>query len=1271
MKIVQRKYFFYEPDARTSNWHSLRRTLVRFVRYAAHPGLPGGEATNAQPSLSNVSLLLSIILKTLRFILIALNPFISFPPGRGFSTAVHKQKWLLVMGLFFFFNLSAQNLRTDVSLNNGWFTRATDNLDASPDAFEMKKFDPAGKWKKVDVPHNWDDYYGYRRLRHGNKHGYAYYLRYFTVKPQEKNKRIFLFFEGVGSYATVSLNGKQVGYHAGGRTTFTLDVTDAVKFNNSNLLTVRADHPAFIQDLPWICGGCSDDRGWSEGSQPMGIFRPVHLIITSDIRIEPFGVHVWNDTTVTEKKAQVYVETEVKNYSAQPKNISVVNRFVDAKGKVVFEVSSQQKLAAGEIKIVRQNPPLVGNPQLWSLANPYLYRLVTEIIEDGARLDETKTAYGIRTISWPVNHKNTKQFLLNGKPVFINGIAEYEHLIGGSHAFSDEQIRTRVAQVKAAGFNAFRDAHQPHNLRYQKYWDSLGILWWPQMSAHDWYDTPEFRSNFKTLLKDWVKERRNSPSIVLWGLQNESKLPEDFAKECTELIRQLDPTASSQRLVTTCNGGSGTDWDVPQNWTGTYGGNPLTYSEDLKRQILVGEYGAWRTIDLHTEGPFAQNGAYSEDRMTQLMETKVRLAEAAKDSTAGHFMWLLTSHDNPGRAQSGEGYRELDRIGPVNYKGLLTPWEEPTDAYYMYRSNYVSKEKEPMVYIVSHTWPDRWAKPGKKDGIFVYSNCDEVELFNDVRSHSLGRKKRGGIGTHFQWDGVDVSYNVLYAVGYVNGKEVARDVVLLHHLPQAPHFNEFYKDAKNITSPQAGYNYLYRVNCGGADYTDNNGNEWLADRSLNLQQPQTPSAKVQTATWGSTSWTKDFAGMPPYFASQRTTNEPIKGTKEWKLFQSFRYGREKLRYDFPVQDGEYLVEFYFTEPWLGKAGIDAKGWRLFDVAVNGKTVLKNVDVWKESGFSGSLKKSVTVKVTGGLLSVSFPHVASGQAVISAIAIATTNTKAKAAPSPEALIQATSVNTKNLETKVCDWLNTGDEVFQNERVQFRSLPPELYGAQWFKRPMKNWSSDNGWMLTTNSDGDVFVAMDSLKKDTFDWLKGFDAANGSLALDNGSGYRLFKRRMHKGETVNMKNEGDYLVMALPATNIEPAYDLKPVTSYKAVNATLGGSVVKTKIDGKDRVVFDKPATENSVAWEISVGVGDVYSLTVSYNNPLQQNIKGNLKLFAADGTLMKEEDVELTPTKAGKSNYINTTTGSMINAGKYKVVLSAKEAQGLSINALDVQ
>jgi beta-galactosidase len=1185
--------------------------------------------------------------------------------------SVLKACFLYFLLLNFAFNTHAQSTRTEISLNNGWYTRATDSLlQDYGEAFERNRFEEKGKWKAVNIPHNWDGYEGYRRKLHGNRHGYAYYSKTFNIKRQPKSKRIFLFFEGVGSYATVWLNGKQVGSHAGGRTTFTIDVTETIKFNSPNLLAVRADHPAGIKDLPWVCGGCSDERGFSEGSQPMGIFRPVSLIITNDVRIEPFGVHVWNDTTVSEKSATLFYKTEVKNYSDKAKQMLLKTMLFNANGKLVNTVRQAFIVESQTSENVYQEPHAILSPKLWSLNNPYLYTVVTELHENGKVVDRVKTSYGIRTISWPVGKPaSSNQFLLNGKTVFINGIAEYEHLLGGSHAFSAEQIQSRVMQMKAAGFNFFRDAHHPHNLRYQANWDSLGILWWTQMGAHVWYDSPEFRNNFKTLLTEWVKERRNNPSNVMWGLQNESKLPEDFARECTELILQLDPTTSSQRLVTTCNGGSGTDWDVPQNWTGTYGGNPATYNQDIKRQILVGEYGAWRTLDLHTEGPFVQNGAYSEDRMTQLMEMKVRLAESAKDSTAGHIMWLFTSHDNPGRVQGGEGYRELDRIGPVNYKGLLTPWEEPLDVFYMYRSNYAPKDKEPMVYIASHTWSNRWTTPGKKNGIVVYSNCDEVELFNDVRSKSLGRKKRGGVGTHFTWDNVNVQYNVLYAVGYVNGKEVARDYIVLQNLPQSPRFNEFYKDAKRITAPQPGYNYLYRVNCGGPDYKDGNGNTWMADRNLpnsgatNLKL-QIPNSKLQTV-WGSTSWTRDFPGMPPYFASQRKTHDPIAGTRDWGLFQAFRYGREHLQYNFPVQDGEYLVELYFTEPWLGTGGgMDATDWRLFDIAVNDKVVLKNLDIWKEAGHDGALKKTVVATVKGGLLTISFPKVASGQALISAIAIASKNKGQQPAPSPETILKLNS----NASAQVMDWLSTGDEVFSDTRVQFHSLPSELAGAQWTKN---NRNESLIQPFEVIRDADVYIAIDTATK-AKDWLKGFSELKTFIWLNDGTAYRVFKKRMLKGEGLKTSTGERGLVMVQPASNIEPAYDLKPVTSYKAAVATLKGpGLKKGEVEGKDKAIFEMASPDNILEWNFTTGVADIYSLTVSYNNPLQKVLNGRLQFFAADGTMMKEEAVEFTPTRVGKSNYITTNTGSMINAGHYKVRLTAPDAAGLSVNALDVQ
>ncbi|MXV15190.1 malectin domain-containing carbohydrate-binding protein [Hufsiella ginkgonis] len=1162
----------------------------------------------------------------------------------------------------------SQPLRRDIPLNAGWLT-AESSLSAAYKGFETRGF-AVRNWTKVTVPHNWDAYGGYRRLRHGNLHGFAWYRKTFTAKAASGRERFFLWFEGVGSYATVYLNGKLVGKHAGGRTSFTLDVTAEIyRDGRSNLLAVFAGHPADIRDLPWVCGGCSEERGFSEGSQPMGIFRPVHLIVTDEVRIEPFGVHAWNNKIPASGPVPLFTETTVRNYGNTNRKLVLRTALKDADGKTLAMQVSPAKRIPGSTSYQFKGQVTVRNPHLWSLEDPHLYQLVSEIVENGKVIDRLSTLYGIRWISWPdVQGTAQKQFLLNGKPVFINGIAEYEHMIGKSHAFDAAEVRSRVMQIKAAGFNAFRDAHQPHNLRYQAYWDKLGILSWTQMAAHIWYDTPAFRANFKNLLTEWVKERRNSPSVILWGLENESTLPEDFAKECTQLIRQLDPTASSQRKVTTCNGGKGTDWDVPQNWTGTYGGNPADYANDVKRQVLIGEYGAWRTADLHTEGPFNAAGALSEDRMARLIEQKIRLAESVKDSVAGQYFWLFNSHDNPGRVQGGEGKREIDRVGPVNYKGLLTPWEEPLDVYYLFRSNYAPKTTQPMVYIVSHTWPDRWTTTGEKDSLVVYSNCDEVELFNDVGQQSLGKRSRGAIGNHFQWDDAMIRYNVLYAVGYVNGKAAAKDYIVLNHLPEAPGFKKLLSGAKPITAPEPGYHYLYRVNCGGPDYTDTQGNTWLADRP-----------RSGNSTWGSSSWAKNYPGTPSFFASQRRTSDPIQGTADWKLFQDFRYGLDQLRFDFPVPDGNYRVELYFTEPWLGTGGgMDCTGWRLFDVAVNEKTVICDLDIWKESGHDGALKKVINAHVTGGVLTIHFPGAKAGQALISAIAVASLKPVAAAPPS-SGVFEATPAHPAIMPPgwTVRSWLDTGEHPYTDSVIAFSDLPPYLYGAEWVRKPFNDLPLTPGFLLADTAD--VFVGIDRGEKALPDWLKSFEDTGDKITTSENGGrkFMVFKKRFDAGSTVSIPSAGtvsagNYLVAAIPAARMQPAYDLKPVKTYKATDGLLtGNGIAKEHLMDKERVVFKKAAGDQLI-WTITTGVADIYSLTIKYHNPLEKPMKAKISVISKDGTvILKDEPLEFLSTKSGKWNYLTTNTGSMVNAGQYKIILTAEDAAGLFIDTLDVQ
>ncbi len=748
--------------------------------------------------------------------------------------------------------------RTVTSLNEGWIARCSAGRDTIA--------------TDVTIPHNFDDYYGYRQLRHGNLHGKATYSKVFQA-TKNSDKRYFLQFEGVGTYATVTLNGHKYPEELVGRTVWTLDITDRMK-DGDNHLRVDVDHPAMQTASPWVCGGCSSEWGFSEGSQPFGIFRPVSLIETDAVRIEPFGVHIWNNAQCD----SVFIETEVKNYTEHTQTFELVNKFTLASGKQVFRHAEIVTLRPGGSQKLRHAEP-IADAHRWSLDDPYLYNLVTMIKRNEKTTDEVRTPFGIRNISWPVLRKNgDNRFYLNGQPVFINGTCEYEHILGNSHAFTPEQIRSRMKQITNAGFNALREAHQPHHLLYQQLCDQQGILFWSQFSAHIWYDTNKFRRNFKRLLVRWIKERRNSPSIILWGLQNESVLPKKFAEECCDIIRQLDPTCADQRLITTCNGGEGSDWNVIQNWSGTYGGSAENYDNELKQpeQLLNGEYGAWRTIDLHGDAK------YSEESFTRLLETKARLAESAKDSVCGHFQWIFNSHDNPGRVQPDGAYRRIDKIGPINYKGLVTAWEEPTPAYYMYRQRYV---------------------PQSPVGSGITAADRNIDL--------------------------------------LKGAE--------------------------------GYRYLYRINCGGDAFKDEFGQQWLSDDTLY-----------------SHSWGQDFEGIHALQASQRHITTAIRGTKSDELFQFFRFGRHRLWYDLPVADGDYRVELYFVEPWHGKDAAeraDYEGLRIFDVDINGQTVVDDLDPWAEAGYCGSLKRVVTAKAKNGRLHISFPEVKAGQAIICGIAVA--------------------------------------------------------------------------------------------------------------------------------------------------------------------------------------------------------------------------------------------------------------------------------------------
>jgi hypothetical protein len=452
----------------------------------------------------------------------------------------------------------------------------------------------------------------------------------------------------------------------------------------------------------------------------------------------------------------------------------------------------------------------------------------------------------------------------------------------------------------------------------------------------------------------------------------------------------------------------------------------------------------------------------------------------------------------------------------------------------MYKSNYVPASREPMVYIASHTWADRFKSGSRRATIEVYSNCDSVRLYNDATdSESFGVKKNGGIGSHFVWENRLVKYNVLRAVGYCQGKAVTEDVIVLGGLESAPHFEALYSPSAIVPTPAdnnvdlikgaEGYSYLYRINCGGDSYTDSYGQLWSQDNSRY-----------------SHSWSEEFIAegdtlLSPYQASQRTTFDPIHGTRDWTLFQSFRFGRHKLSYEFPLADGDYRVELYFAEPWHGTGGsekTDAEGLRLFDVAVNGETVINDLDLWAEAGHDGALRRVVNATVRGGKMTISFPEVKAGQAIISAIAIAR---KGEGEPMAKA--------------------DTDFSWAAQEEVVMEKTPKEL-----------------------------------LPED--------------------------------------KNAREQV-------------------SYKA-----------------------KSVKKNSITWEISTGLAQVYALRFRYMNTTGKPIHAHMQLIDSKDGVLKDDEITFAETPK-KWRMVSTTTGGYINAGKYRIVITADDMNGLSFETLGVQ
>jgi len=176
------------------------------------------------------------------------------------------------------------------------------------------------------------------------------------------------------------------------------------------------------------------------------------------------------------------------------------------------------------------------------------------------------------------------------------------------------------------------------------------------------------------------------------------------------------------------------------------------------------------------------------------------------------------------------------------------------------------------------------------------------------------------------------------------------------------------------------------------------------------------------------------------------------------------------------------------------------------------------------------------------------------------------------------------------------------------------------------------------------------------------------------NGGQSYHVYHHQYKAGKVVALgaspPGQLMYLVAVLPVNKMERATDLKPVVSYKADKGVVSGSTVLTEDAGKKILVFNQ-AGKGTISWDITPGVADIYTLRVKYANTTGKEYKADLKILAADGTVMKSGELIFGETPKGKWRTVETTTGTSINAGNYKVIVTAINAEGLNISGLEVQ
>ncbi|HYF69605.1 MAG TPA: glycoside hydrolase family 2 TIM barrel-domain containing protein [Ohtaekwangia sp.] len=637
-------------------------------------------------------------------------------------------------------NSFAQDSRGEL-FNSGWRFHKGDVKDGEKTSLNDKS------WRSVQLPHDWSIEGPFsNEWASGTGYlpgGIGWYRKSFTIPAAQKNKQLYLYFDGVYKNSEVWINGKYLGKRPNGYASFYYDITPHIKKEN-NVIAVKVDHTDFA------------DSRWYTGS---GINRNVYLIATAPVHFKIWGV-AFVTPSVTQGEASVVVDAEIRNRTDADQKRQLIIALLSADGTMVANVEKGINLPVGEMKT--RVTFTVKNPRLWSTTNPTLYTLRMSLLSSGKVTDVIEEPVGFRTFAFD----SQSGFTLNGENIKLKGVCFHDDAGALGSAVPRDVWERRLMSLKELGCNAIRMSHNPHQDYLYDLCDSMGFL--VQDEAFDEWEigknkwiagwnvgTPGkdgYNKDFKAWadndLRDMILRNRNRASIIMWSIGNEIDYPNDpYTHEILNTGRNPQiygrgyqagyPPASrlgeiSKRLVSVVK-----QYDTTRIVTAALAGvvmsNTTSYPENL--DVVGYNYQEYRYEDDHKQYP--ARVIYGSEN------SKSYGAWKAVDDNAyisGQFLW--TAFDFLGEA----------RAWPVRSSGagLIDMAGFPKPEYYHRKSLWTD---EPVIFLAAaaieknvegqrkyHRRETHW-NWSNQDSVLVecYTNAEKVELF--LNGNSLGIKQ--------------------------------------------------------------------------------------------------------------------------------------------------------------------------------------------------------------------------------------------------------------------------------------------------------------------------------------------------------------------------------------------------------------------------------------------------------------------------------------------------------------------------------------------------